>query len=757
MKRLKAKARQVWYCVILTFAFGCYHAPEQNNDLGGDAYIRRLPFLPNIEVYVSQGVNDAAGTHNGRLSQAIDFSFPVSVWGAYGDRGLPIAAAEGGIIVEVVTGFADSSGSGFGNYILILYPDGRVGRYAHLREIFVRRGERVRQGQVIGTLGNSGFSTGPHLHYDEMNFGQSQTLPLNFFEAHGVPQAGRVYASRNTGPYDRAYWEHGGPTMLGEPSEEAGWFNPYIPCVDDDGDANFICDNENAYRNNLHILHLRGGSVGRGAIVYDALGGARTAVIIHGRMYDWWMTHSGPSSSLGAPIGMEYIDSQGDTRQDGDGGYLTWNESEVSFHSWQDNAAPGQTTASPCWDNAMSYLFVEAYSALGHEILAGEPKAQFGNPAQVHAWSGTRYLVQDFDGGSLNWLAIMYDPLNAEYGGENQAIALSGDFWEYYRAHHGITNFGAPISPAFVDSATGLERMDFESRLCLMARRGQVFQGSQAVSPSPDYFQNNGACLADIPDTDPDPEPEDLDNDGYMISDGDCDDGNPNVHPGSEENCGDSLDNDCDGSTDCSDSACHSFPACLAPTSDEVCDGADNDGDGLSDEDFTCRAGTHRDCAASCGTTGVQYCNASCDWDSCFAPDEICDHIDNNCDGRIDEGCESPPDPDDDALLIRFTAPAGFVGEIVYYDWSGLVSGGTYRAPWDERCARTSASSLECELEQAAGTFVEFNIVYGSTWACADWPAVSTGALEIMWRGTSYLAETEPNGHEGCNYKVTFL
>jgi Peptidase family M23 len=58
-----------------------------------------------------------------------------------------------------------------GNHVILALGDGRYAFYAHLEpgSVRVRRGQRVRAGQVIGRLGNSGSSTGPHLHFHLMN------------------------------------------------------------------------------------------------------------------------------------------------------------------------------------------------------------------------------------------------------------------------------------------------------------------------------------------------------------------------------------------------------------------------------------------------------------------------------------------------------------------------------------------------------------------------------------------------------------
>lgn len=68
----------------------------------------------------------------------------------------------------------------FGNYIIIRHKHGFYTRYAHLLSQSVKRGEHVNQGQTIGYIGNTGISTGPHLHY-EVHIGSEVVDPIKYF------------------------------------------------------------------------------------------------------------------------------------------------------------------------------------------------------------------------------------------------------------------------------------------------------------------------------------------------------------------------------------------------------------------------------------------------------------------------------------------------------------------------------------------------------------------------------------------------
>lgn len=83
-------------------------------------------------------------------------------------RGLDIANHRGTIVVASASGRIKSvsTKTGLGKLITISHGYGFVTRYGHLSEIQVKRGQRVKRGDVIGLMGSTGYSTGPHLHYE---------------------------------------------------------------------------------------------------------------------------------------------------------------------------------------------------------------------------------------------------------------------------------------------------------------------------------------------------------------------------------------------------------------------------------------------------------------------------------------------------------------------------------------------------------------------------------------------------------------
>jgi murein DD-endopeptidase MepM/ murein hydrolase activator NlpD len=73
----------------------------------------------------------------------------------------------------------------YGNHILINHRNGYETLYAHLSQIFIIEGQNIVKGQLIGTVGSSGLSTGPHLHY-EVHFNKKKKNPLNYLYAYMV-------------------------------------------------------------------------------------------------------------------------------------------------------------------------------------------------------------------------------------------------------------------------------------------------------------------------------------------------------------------------------------------------------------------------------------------------------------------------------------------------------------------------------------------------------------------------------------------
>jgi len=86
-----------------------------------------------------------------------------------GPRGTPIRATADGLVIRVVRE------SGYGLLVVVNHGYGLVTRYGHLSKSLVQPGQRIRRGQMIASMGNSGRSTGSHLHYEVIVHG----VPVN--------------------------------------------------------------------------------------------------------------------------------------------------------------------------------------------------------------------------------------------------------------------------------------------------------------------------------------------------------------------------------------------------------------------------------------------------------------------------------------------------------------------------------------------------------------------------------------------------
>jgi len=120
---------------------------------------------PNYHISMAFGPNLHPLQGNWYIHKGLDFS----TWRS-GDAVLATASG------QVVTVGYDNS---FGNYIIIKHNHGMYTRYAHLNSSRVKKGQIVDQGETIGTIGNTGISTGPHLHY-EVHIGSDVVDPAKY-------------------------------------------------------------------------------------------------------------------------------------------------------------------------------------------------------------------------------------------------------------------------------------------------------------------------------------------------------------------------------------------------------------------------------------------------------------------------------------------------------------------------------------------------------------------------------------------------
>lgn len=132
-------------------------------DIEGKEAVEGTSFAP---YYVS--VDPVIPVKNARITSRFGYrTNPVS--GNYGfHTGLDLAAAEGTPISAVFFGRVAETGESdvWGKYVLMEHSDGFATYYCHLSEIYVEKNAVIRQGETIGLVGSTGWSTGPHLHFE---------------------------------------------------------------------------------------------------------------------------------------------------------------------------------------------------------------------------------------------------------------------------------------------------------------------------------------------------------------------------------------------------------------------------------------------------------------------------------------------------------------------------------------------------------------------------------------------------------------
>ena len=144
-----------------------------------DTYIYSLPYMAGQSFRVTQGYHGKY-SHMGPDDYATDWKMPV---------GTPVHAARGGVVVKSKDdsdqGGPDRKFENCANCVLIQHVDGTIGIYAHLMKdgSRVRVGDNVKPGDLIALSGNTGFTSGPHLHFSVFKTKsgtERQSLPVRF-------------------------------------------------------------------------------------------------------------------------------------------------------------------------------------------------------------------------------------------------------------------------------------------------------------------------------------------------------------------------------------------------------------------------------------------------------------------------------------------------------------------------------------------------------------------------------------------------
>ncbi|MGN5238819.1 M23 family metallopeptidase [Rhodococcus sp. SJ-3] len=131
-----------------------------------EAARRPLFVLPAVGAFTSN-----FGARWGTLHAGVDIAGPI---------GTPILAVADGEVID------SGPAQGFGMWVRLLHADGTVTVYGHINESLVTVGQKVMAGDQIATMGNRGFSTGPHLHFEVHLGGVDKIDPLPWLATRGI-------------------------------------------------------------------------------------------------------------------------------------------------------------------------------------------------------------------------------------------------------------------------------------------------------------------------------------------------------------------------------------------------------------------------------------------------------------------------------------------------------------------------------------------------------------------------------------------
>jgi murein DD-endopeptidase MepM/ murein hydrolase activator NlpD len=143
-----------------------------------------LPSSRPVDTVVGSGFGFRADPFTGRNALHTGLDFPADV-------GTPVAAAAGGVVVSATRHPA------YGLVVELDHGRGLVTRYAHNSKVLVAPGDLVKRDQVIAAVGNSGRSTGPHLHFEVLVDGVPQD-PAKFLARAAAPQLAAVATAGRT-------------------------------------------------------------------------------------------------------------------------------------------------------------------------------------------------------------------------------------------------------------------------------------------------------------------------------------------------------------------------------------------------------------------------------------------------------------------------------------------------------------------------------------------------------------------------------
>jgi len=168
---------------MLAFLFSCAeHNVGENAASGSEA--TSVPQATQAEsqsvprIFPVSGVHSITSSWGTRIHPILKVEKHHSGCDIKADTGTPVVATANGVVAEIPATF--TQGKGYGRYITIDHGNGYMTRYAQLSDYNVSVGQQISEGDIIGYVGSSGTSTGPHLHYEVLVNGKD-TDPEKYF------------------------------------------------------------------------------------------------------------------------------------------------------------------------------------------------------------------------------------------------------------------------------------------------------------------------------------------------------------------------------------------------------------------------------------------------------------------------------------------------------------------------------------------------------------------------------------------------
>ncbi len=163
--------------------------PDSDDELiyKADAYLKTIRSVPlGLPLQGHLNISSRFGPRIDPINGKRGFHPGVDLRGRVGDK---VRATASGVVIRA------GRNGGYGKYVEISHGNGYKTAFGHLSSIIVKRGDRVKRGQLIGLMGDTGRSTGPHLHYEVLHHNKVIN-PLKFLEVAKLLQAAQHPAKK---------------------------------------------------------------------------------------------------------------------------------------------------------------------------------------------------------------------------------------------------------------------------------------------------------------------------------------------------------------------------------------------------------------------------------------------------------------------------------------------------------------------------------------------------------------------------------